>query len=141
MVRRAACAILAAAAGSFVAYQWSSRGATHVSPPTRIGGHAALLEIREEPAAPPRPIASDEGRIVGGVFAGVALDDESAAAASVEVTLRKHREDRILRRAVTDGDGAFTFSDVAPDAYDVTASGPGYARLVRQGLTIASAQR
>src|SRR6185436_19168170 len=42
-----------------------------------------------------------------------------------------------VRSAVTDGSGQYRITDLAPGAYSVNDMLPGFARVVRDGLTLA----
>ena len=62
----------------------------------------------------------------GGVLPGVTVEASSTA------LIEK------VRSAVTDGSGQYRITDLAPGAYSVAYTLPGFAKVVREGLTLSA---
>jgi hypothetical protein len=61
----------------------------------------------------------------GGILPGVTV--EAASPALIEK----------IRTAVTDGSGQYRITDLPPGAYSVSYTLPGFAKVVREGLTVS----
>src|SRR6185295_5599818 len=70
-------------------------------------------------------------------LAGVVRDASGAVLPGVTVEASSTALIEKVRSAVTDGSGQYRITDLAPGAYSVAYTLPGFARVVRDGLTLA----
>jgi hypothetical protein len=71
-----------------------------------------------------------------GSIQGVVRDNQDALVPGATVTVR-HVQTNVSRTLVTDGTGAYRFLNMPVGEYEMTVELPGFARYVRQGLTLA----
>src|SRR5262245_62150064 len=76
---------------------------------------------------------STVGTAPAGVLRGVVTDETGAVVAQVELTL-VNDSDRMPRKVVSDGDGAYAFADLPPGTYRLTAIHEGFEPARLDGL-------
>jgi hypothetical protein len=88
----------------------------------------SLAQSQQPPAGEQADSPQSSGRIIGTV-----LDQTGAAVAGARVSLA--REDQSLTEDVLSGDdGQFSFTGVAPGAYHLSISSPGFATQLTSGI-------
>jgi hypothetical protein len=76
--------------------------------------------------------------IYGGLR-GLIIDQGGGAVANVKVTLT-NESTNLQRSTVTSADGQYNFASVIPAAYTVSAEAPGFKKLERKGVAVATQQ-
>ena len=92
----------------------------------------------------PGAVLAQGGAIVGaaqaqaGAIEGAVTDATGLVLPGVTVEARSAEAGGAGAVAVTDGAGAFTISGLAPGAYDVTFTLPGFHEVVRAGVAVGA---
>ena len=74
-----------------------------------------------------------------GSVSGTITDPSNAGVPDVIVTITDQRTN-VVRTASTNGSGAYTFGDLIPDSYSLTAEAKGFKRAERSAFTLDVAQ-
>ena len=74
---------------------------------------------------------------ISGGLAGRVTDPSGAAVARAQVTLTR-MSTGVKRTTESTADGYYTFTQVLPGSYSVEIAAPGFARVLQQGITVAT---
>ena len=74
---------------------------------------------------------------ISGGLAGRVTDPSGAAVRGAQVTLTR-MSTGVKRTTESTADGYYTFTQVLPGSYSVEVAAPGFARVLRQGITVAT---
>ena len=74
---------------------------------------------------------------ISGGLAGRVTDPSGAAVAGAQVTLTR-MSTGVKRTTESTADGYYTFTQVLPGSYSVEVAAPGFARVLQQGITVAT---
>ena len=80
-------------------------------------------------------ISSLHGQTVSGTILGTVADQQGAILAGVEVTAR-NAETGAVRRAATEGTGAYRITSVPAGTYEVSISASGFKTEVKTGVVV-----
>ena len=115
------------------------------------GSYALSARRGEEAGALEAPLVVSGGRTVrdvrvrlgpGAVLEGRVVEKSSGGPVQgVHVDVSPYEASGDLGRAVTDAEGHFSVSALAPGVYDVVASAPGYSQSLRRGVTLTQGER
>ena len=79
--------------------------------------------------------ASLQAQVAGGTLSGTVADPSGAVVPRARIVIT-NAATRVTRNITTDADGFYTAPNLLPGAYEVTTSAPGFASVVRTGITL-----
>ena len=79
------------------------------------------------------------GQAGTGTISGIVRDPAGAAVPSAPIEVR-NVETNVPYPTVSTDTGAYTVTQLPPGSYEITASAPGFKKLVRAGITVAAGQ-
>jgi hypothetical protein len=74
-------------------------------------------------------------QVAGATLSGTVVDKSSAGVISAHIAI-KNLATGVIRDVTTDSAGFYTAPNLLPGSYEVTTSAPGFATLVRAGITL-----
>jgi hypothetical protein len=79
--------------------------------------------------------ASLEAQVVGGTLSGAVSDKSGAVVPQAQIVIT-NTATGVAHNVTTNADGFYTAPDLLPGPYEVTISAPGFATLVRSGISL-----
>jgi hypothetical protein len=79
--------------------------------------------------------ASLQAQVVGGTLSGTVSDRSGAVVPQAQIIIT-NTATGVARNVAANADGFYTAPDLLPGPYEVTTSAPGFATLVRSGITL-----
>lgn len=76
-----------------------------------------------------------EAQVVGGTLSGTVSDKSGAVVPQAQIVIT-NTATSVVRNVTANADGFYTAPDLLPGPYEVTTSAPGFATLVRTGITL-----
>src|ERR1700694_2064403 len=76
-----------------------------------------------------------DAQVTGATLSGTVTDTQGAVIPDVKISV-KDTKTGVVRDLATDSAGFFSAPNLLPDSYDVTPAAPGFATLVRSGITL-----
>jgi hypothetical protein len=83
--------------------------------------------------------AAGLGQVFTATLTGIVTDPQGAVVANAALELRDTNTNAV-RHVVTASDGRYTFSQLAPGTYELTATATGFKKYVQSGITLLAAR-